>query len=213
MKKTVVKIITLFFLVVALNSHAQSNKENISFTYAEFRAGYGVSSFGKGLKEKYDAGNFSTSGGGLFSLAAYRKFKKINNLNFGIKYKSLGAGPAKGDNGQKMFFNYWGAAFTVKYFPFDKNAKKGIYLQSDYFFVTQFTQKYRTKVNLDFNHQFAIGSGVSFGLGYDIPFGTKRTMLTIGLEYERDNRRGEVTGIGSKTFVSSNFGAMIGIKF
>jgi hypothetical protein len=28
-----------------------------------------------------------------------------------------------------------------------------------------------------------------------------------------DRRRGEVTGIGDKTFISSNFGIMTGIKF
>ncbi len=213
MKKAATQIITFLFLAIAYNCQAQSKNDNISFTYAEFRAGYGVSSFGKGLKEKYDAGNFSTSGGFLASLAAYRKSKNVNYLNFGIKYKSLAAGPSKGNNKQEMFFNYWGAALSTKYFPFDKNARKGIYVQGDYFFITQFTQKYRTTENSEFNHQFAIGSGFAFGLGYDIPFGDKRTMLTIGLEYERDNRTGEVTGIGSKSFVSSNFGVMAGVKF
>jgi hypothetical protein len=206
-------LIFLFFVAFSTNVIAQESQENQSFTYAELKGGYGVSIFGKGLKERYDAGNFSTSGGGLFSLAAYHKFKKINYLNFGIKYKSLGAGPATGDSLQEMFFNYWGAAVGIKYFPFDKQAKKGIYVQADYFFVTQFTQKYRNTKNLNFDHQFAIGNGVAFGLGYDIPLGKKRSMITIGLEYEMDKRRGEVTGIGDKTFISSNFGIMAGIKF
>ena len=192
---------------------AQTKQESISFTYAEFRGGYGVNIFGKGLKEKYDAGNFSSSGGGLASLTAYHKFKKINYFNFGIKYKSLGAAPSIGDNGQEMFFNYWGAAISAKYFPFDKDAKKGIYLQTDYFFVTQFTQKYRNTANLNFDHQFAIGTGLAFGLGYDISIGKSRTMLTIGVEYEINSRNGEVTGIGDKNFKSSNLGIMTGIKF
>lgn len=192
---------------------AQNTTTATTFTYAEFRGGYGITLFGTGLKERYEAGHFSTSGGGLASLAAYHKFKKINSLNFGIKYKSLGAAPAQGDNGQELFFNYWGAATTFKYFPFDKNAQKGVYLQGDYFFVTQFTQKYRNTANLQFDHQFAIGSGFAVGLGYDFAFGTKKTMLTIGLEYEYDTRRGEVTGIGDKKFVSSNIGLMTGIKF
>ncbi|MFM9911554.1 MAG: hypothetical protein ACKVOW_19685, partial [Chitinophagaceae bacterium] len=168
---------------------------------------------GKGLKEKYNAGNFSNSGGGLASLAAYHKFKKINNLNFGLKYKSLGAAPSKGDNGQEMFFNYWGAAIATKYFPLDKNAKKGVYLQGDYFFISQFTQKYRTTATTNFEHQFAIGSGFVIGAGYDFLIRNGRTMLTIGLEFEKNSRNGEVTGIGDKTFKSSNFGIMSGIKF
>lgn len=192
---------------------AQTPQENISFTSAEFRIGYGKTIFGSGLKEKYDAGNFSASGGFLASLSAYRKFKIIHHFAFGIKYKSLGAGPSRGDGGQEMFFNYWGAAVSVKYFPFDKDARKGLYLQTDYFFITQFTQKYRVKANLDFNHQFAIGNGVVFGIGYDFPLGKSKTMITLGVEYEIDSRKGEVTGIGNKNFISSNIGIMTGIKF
>jgi hypothetical protein len=191
----------------------QTQDESTSFTYAEFRGGYGVTMFGSGLKEKYDAGNFGTSGGGLASLAAYHKFKKINHLNFGLKFKSLGAGPSNGNNGDEMFFNYWGSAATAKYFPFDKMAKKGLYVQGDFFFITQFTQKYRNISKLIYDHQFAIGQGFAFGLGYDIALKNTKTMLTVGLEYESDNRRGEVTGIGDKRFKSSNLGFMTGIKF
>ena len=209
--KNLLSIIILFFGQTFL--FAQTKQENISFTSAEFKGGYGITIFGKGLKEKYDAGNFSNSGGGLASLAAYHKFKKINNLIFGIKYKSLAAAPAKGDNGQEMFFNYWGAAFTTKYFPFDKYAKKGLYLQGDYFFVSQFTQKYRNTANKIFDHQFAIGSGFVLGAGYDFSIGKGRTMLSFGVEYETNSRNGEVTGIGDNTFKNSNFGIMTGIKF
>jgi hypothetical protein len=95
----------------------------------------------------------------------------------------------------------------------DKGAKKGLYVQADYFFVTQFTQKYRSTANLVFDHQFAIGSGFAFGLGYDIPMKNRRTMWTIGLEYEFANRQGEVSGLGDKRFNNSNVGVMAGIKF
>jgi hypothetical protein len=207
----------LFFILLILFGYnsllAQTKSNNVSFTVAEFRGGYGISKFGSGLKEKYDAGNFSSSGGGLASLAAYRKFKKINFVTLGIKFKSLGATPSKGDNGQEMFFNYWGAAVSAKYFPLDKDAKKGLYVQTDYFFVTQFTQKYRTKASQVYDHQFAIGNGVAFGLGYDFKVGKGKTMLTAGLEFETDSRTGEVTGIGKKNFKSSNIGFMVGIKF
>jgi hypothetical protein len=210
MKQTSLIIALLWATTVLF---AQNSDENIAFSVAEFRGGYGVTIFGSGLKEKYDAGNFATSGGGLASLAAFRKFKKINYLNFGIKYKSLGAAPAKGDNGQEMFFNYWGAALATKYFPFDRNAQKGFYLQGDYFFVSQFTQKYRNTANKVFDHQFAIGNGFAFGAGYDFPVGKGKTMLTIGLEYETNSRQGEVGGLGDKKFKNANFGIMAGVKF
>ena len=211
--KTILSILIALLFEHTILLAQPEKKENISFTRAEFKGGYGITIFGSGLKERVNAGNFSSSAGGLASLAAYRKFKKINHLNFGVKYKSLGAGPAKGDNGQEMFFNYWGAAFTSKYFPFDKNARKGIYLQGDYFFVSQFTQKYRTTANKNFDHQFAIGNGFVVGAGYDFPIGKGQTMLTIGVEYEMNSRNGEVTGIGDKTFKNANFGIMTGVKF
>jgi hypothetical protein len=206
-------IFILIMVAIANNNIGQTDQAPVSFTYAEFRGGYGINIFGSGLKEKYEAGNFSRSAGGLASLAAYHKFKKVNYLNFGIKYKSLGAAPSKGDNGQELFFNYWGAALSVKYFPFNKVARKGMYLQTDYFFVTQFTQKYRTTSKLEFDHQFAIGSGLAFGAGYDFPIAKSHTMFTLGLEYEMDSRRGELTGVGSKKFISSNIGILVGIKF
>jgi hypothetical protein len=211
MKKSTL-IIGLIFISMA-TAFAQTPEEPTSFTYAEFRGGYGMTIFGKGLKEKYEAGKFSTSGGGLASLAAFHKFKKLNYVNLGIKYKSLGAGPSTGNNGDEMFFNYWGAAIATKFFPLHKNAKKGVYVQADFFFITQFTQKYRNIAKLEFNHQFAIGQGLAFGLGYDIPLKNRKTMLTIGVEYEMDSRQGEVTGIGDKKFASSNLGIMTGIKF
>lgn len=210
MKK--IAIVFLFF-VSFWQAYAQSEDSKISFTTGEFRAGYGRSIFGSGLRERFNAGNFSPSGGGLFTLSVYRKFKAINYFNFGLKFKALGAGPSTGDGGEEMFFNYWGSAATVKFFPFDKTARKGLYLQADYFFITQFTQKYRKTEASVFDHQFGIGNGVAFGIGYDFPLWKTGTALTLGLEYEIDSRRGEVSGIGDKTFRSSNIGLMVGVKF
>ncbi len=207
------RILTFAFLLMQCIAFAQTTEESTSFTTAEFRAGYGVNSFGSNLKEKFNNENFSTSGGFIATLAAYHKFKKVDHLQFGIKYKSLGAFPSKGNNGQELFFNFWGAAVSTKYFPFDKGAKKGLYVNADYFFITQFTQKYRNKPNLDFNHQFALGRGVALGLGYDFRLGNSNTMFTLGVEYEYDERTGEVTNFGDKKFISSSFAFFVGIKF
>jgi hypothetical protein len=108
--------VAIFAVTSLSGTHAQDQVEtkNASFTYAEFRAGYGLTIFGNGLKERYNAGNFSNSGGGLASLAAYHKFRRLPSVVMGLKYKSLGAGPASGDHGQEMFFNYWGAALAAK---------------------------------------------------------------------------------------------------
>ncbi len=203
----------IFFLTFQMTIFSQTKEDTASFTVGEFRAGYGNSILGNGLKEKFESGNFSSSGGWLASIAAYHKFKKVKYVTFGIKFKSLGAEASRNDIGQEMFFNYWGAAASVKYFPFDKTAKKGLYVQGDYFFITQFTQKYRNKTTNQYDHQFGIGSGFVLGTGYDFPIRNRKSTITIGLEYQFDNRTGEVAGIGKKTFESANYGALIGVKF
>lgn len=191
----------------------QSNKwENNAFTYGELKMGYGSTQFSTGLKEKFENGNFSNSGGILSSVAAYRKFSSINNLHFGLKFKALGATAANGDNGQEMFFNFWGTAVTVKYFPFNPTAVKGLFLQGDYNFITQFTQKYRTSSLLQFDHQFAIGSSYTLGLGYQHPLKNGYGLVT-SLEIDWATRNGEVTGIGDKRFQNSNIAFQIGIIF
>jgi len=209
MKNTNFLVIAIMFAQV--NLFAQTKKDTLSFTVGEFKVGWGNSTFGNGLKEQYEAGNFSTSGGFLASIAAYHKFKKINHVTFGLKFKSLGATPSRGDNNQEMFFNYWGAALSTKYYPFDKTARKGLFVQGDIFFVTQFTQKYRNKATNDYAHQFAIGNGLAFSSGYDFEVG--KTKMVVGVEYQIDSRTGEVQGIGKKTFGSSNLGVMVGVKF
>lgn len=182
------------------------------FTYGEFKAGYGVTQFSDGLREKFENGNFSTSGGGLFSLAAYRKFKNIDHFHIGLKFKSLGAAPSQGDNEGEMFFNFWGTAFSAKYYPFSKTATEGLYLLGDFNFVTQFTQKYRNSRLLNFDHQFAIGNSFTFGLGYHYPL-KNRYALVASVEYDRASRRGEVQGVGEVQFRNSNIAFQVGLMF
>jgi hypothetical protein len=134
----ILKLIGFFLtiLLIGFSAKAQTSKpnnqigkwESNAFTYGEFKAGYGINQFSSGLSERFENGNFSTSAGGLASIAAYRKFDKLHFLHVGLKFKGLGAAPSTGDNGEEMFFNFWGAAFSAKYFPFRKSAEKGIYL-------------------------------------------------------------------------------------
>jgi hypothetical protein len=206
--KTIV-VATLFSLSSALM--AQTNSERKSFTYGEFKAGYGVSQFGKNLEEQYKAGNFGTSSGGLFTLAAYHKFEGVEHFNFGGKFSALGATPSKGDNGSEMFFNFWGAAVSAKYYPLNKNADKGWNLYTDFYFITQFTQKYRNLAAATYNHQFAIGNGLTFGGAYDFVF--RKCNFSVSVEYGLASRRGELTAVGAQVFKSSYLGSQLGFKF
>lgn len=206
------KIMKLIILMlVCINANAQINPEKKSFTYGEFKAGYVANQFGSNLEEQYDAGNFGNSGGGLFTLAAYHKFESINHFNFGGKFSALGASPSKGDNENEMFFNWWGAAISAKYYPLNKNANKGLNFYTDFYFITQFTQKYRNVDAKIFNHQFAIGNGLTFGGAYD--FKLNGYNFSASVEYGLASRTGEVTGVGDRTFKSSYIGTQIGFKF
>ncbi len=201
----------LFIGIISIKSNAQIDSEKKSFTYGEFKAGYAVSEFGKNLKETYDAGNYGTSGGGLFTLGAYHKFESINHFNFGGKFSALGATPSKGENGNEMFFNWWGAAISVKYYPFNKNANGGLNFYGDFYFITQFTQKYRNVEAKIYNHQFALGNGITLGSAYDFKY--KKINLIVSVEYGFARRTGEVTGVGKRDFESSYFGTQLGFKF
>lgn len=182
------------------------------FTYGEFKVGYGVTQFGDGLKSRYKDGNFGTSGGILSTIAAYRKFEAIDHLHFGLKFKAHGAMPSNGDNNQEMFFNFWGAGISTKYFPFSTTGNDGLYLQGDYYFMTQFTQKYRRTEAKEFDHQFAIGSSVTLGLGYQYQLSNGYALVAT-VEYDLASRRGEVQGIGDVTFKNSHFGIQLGLVF
>jgi len=194
------------------NADPSSSATDAGFTYGELKVGYGITQFGDGLRERYEAGNFSTSGGVLSSIAAYRKFDNIDHLHFGLKFKAHGAMPSNGDNNQEMFFNFWGAGISTKYYPFSATGNDGLYLQGDYFFTTQFTQKYRRTEVKEFDHQFAIGSALTLGLGYQYQL-SNRYALVATVEYDWASRRGEVQGIGDVTFQNSNFGVQLGLVF
>lgn len=204
------------FLIASFSGFAQNEFSTVNnsggFTYGEFKAGYGITQFSSGLNERFESVNFSTSGGGLFSVAAYRKFEKVNHLHLGLKFKALGAAPSLGDNYNELFFNFWGASVSAKYFPFSKSAAQGIYLLGDYNFVTQFTQKYRNTNALEFDHQFAIGTSFTMGIGYQFPL-TNGYAIVASMEYDWASRQGEVTGIGDVLFKNSNLGFQIGITF
>jgi len=207
MAKSII-IMLLFLMPVA--SKAQS--EQRAFTYGEFKTGYSITQFGAGLSERYEAGDFSTSGGILSSIAVYRKFEKVSFLHFGLKFKGLAAMPAKGNNGEEMFFNFWGSALSVKYFPFQKQADRGLFLLSDFNFVSQFTQKYRNSANLEFDHQFAIGNSFALGVGYHYPL-NNRYGIVATVEYDWASRTGEVAGLGDKNFRNSNIAFQVGFVF
>ena len=211
MNKSINLVAVFFIILISIKTNAQVSSERKSFTYGEFKAGYSVSQFGKNLKEAYDAGNYGTTGGGLFTLGAMHKFESINYFNFGGKFSALGATPSEGDNNNQLFFNWWGAAISAKYYPLNKNADEGLNFYTDFYFITQFTQKYRNVDAKLYNHQFAIGNGLTLGTAYDFKY--KGINLLASLEYGIASRTGDVQNVGQVNFRSSHFGAQLGLKF
>lgn len=202
--------LSMIILFIINTTYSQS-----SYTYGELKIGYGITSFGDGLSDRYEEGNFSTSGGSLTTLSVYRKFEFTDYLNFGLKFKGLGAMPSSNEVGEEMFFNFWSVAISTKYFPFaaeNNTIPTGIYLNADYNFITQFTQKYRNTETLDFDHQFAIGSSFTVGAGYHYDLGN-RYGLVASVEYDLASRTGEVQDIGDVTFQNDNISFQIGLTF
>jgi hypothetical protein len=90
-----------------------------------------------------------------------------------------------------MFFNFLKSAISTNYFPFSKSVSKGVYLQRDYCFITQFTQKYSNSSALESHHQFTISSSFTLGLGYQYPL-KNRYALMAKVEYDWANGKGKV---------------------
>jgi hypothetical protein len=65
---------------------------------------------------------------------------------------------------------------------------------------------------LEFDHQFAIGSSFTLGVGYHIPL-SNRYGFVASLEYDMASRQGEVQGIGDKQFRNSNIAVQVGLIF
>ena len=207
-----IKLAVLIFTILTFSfGNAQVGIDKKSFTYGEFKAGYAVSQLGKNLKERFEAGNYSTTGGGLFTLGAYHKFESINYLNFGGKFSALGASPSEATGGNQLFFNWWGAAISAKYYPLNKNANSGFNLYSDFYFITQFTQKYRNLEAKIADHQFAIGNGLTIGSAYDFQY--NNTNIVLSLEYGFAARTGDVQNVGPVDFENSYFGFQVGFNF
>lgn len=184
-----------------------------AYTFAYIGIGYGVTQFGEGLEDRFDAGNFSNSGGGVFDLAVFRKPRWLPHAAIGLRYKNLGASPSTGDGGEEMFFNYWSTGVAVRYYPLDRAAVSGLYLQPEFTFVTQFTQKYRVESEQRYDHQFAIGSGAAVSVGYGFPLWGGRAGLEVAALFDYASRGGEVTGVGSRAFTNTNLGGVVRLRF
>ncbi len=63
-----------------------STGQNIfhGFNDCEFKTGYGNTLFSYGLNERFENVNFAVNCGRFSSFPAYRNFKKVNPLNFGL---------------------------------------------------------------------------------------------------------------------------------
>lgn len=214
--------LTFLFLALALSLAAQGpgtsspraiGGGDTAYTFVEIGLGYGVVQFGDGLETRADAGGFGSPGGGLFSIGVFRKFAWLPNAALGMRYKNSGGSPTSGNGGDEMFFNYWLTSFAARWYPFDAQARRGVYLQPEYVFVTQFTQKYRNEARQVYDHQFAIGSGATVGLGYTYPVGKRSAAIELGLEVDFVSRQGEVTDVGEVSFSNTAIGGMARLRF
>ena len=77
----------------------------------------------------------------------------------------------------------------------------------------QMTEKMRYNNTKTYEHQFAIGTTLLVGFGYAVPIGGSKA-VTIELEGETSNRRGDVTGIGEdQSFRNKHVSLNVGISF
>ena len=105
-----------------------------------------------------------------------------------------------GTGGEELFFNFWGASVSTKYFPFNDLGHRGLFVLGDFNFATQFTQKYHTVADLAFEHRFAIGSSFTLGVGYHLPLKKTGSDWWGLLNMTLLPGRGKWKGLGTEPF-------------
>ncbi len=208
MKKTLLAIGAL--LCLQFNGNAQDSKIPV---YANVALGYGNTFFYGTLADKEtvnDGRGFGRNQGFTLSTFFYVSPQSWKGLGIGSGVKGFFATPNNGGNNETYLFNYYHVGLGLKYHPFSRTFNKGFCVKSNFGFG-QMTEETRFNSTKTYEHQFAIGTTLLGGIGYSLPLNQGKLALTIDLEAEYSNRRGDVTGKGEdqrfqNSHVSMNFG-------
>ena len=156
-------------------------------------------------------GGFEPSIGNNLMMAFYVSPEKWKGLGIGSKIHGTFGSPSNGENGSKYVFNYYNLAIASKYFLLSQTFNKGLYIAGSFGFG-QFTSKRINETTHEYQHQYAIGTSLTVGIGYTITF--KKTALSLELQYEKANRNGTVNGIKeSVKFQTGQLGGNLILSF
>lgn len=208
--KTKYLIVSALLLTVQY-SFAQSQKLRI---YGEVGLGAGqaiINTKTKAALKNALGGGFEPGIGNNLMMAFYVSPENWKGFGIGSKIHGTFGSPSNGDNGSKYVFNYYNLAIASKYFLLSRKFNKGLYLSGSFGFG-QFTSKRLNETANEYQHQYAIGTSLTGGVGYTIPF--KKTALSLELQYENANRNGTVNGVKeSVTFQTGQFGGNVILSF
>ncbi len=159
------------------------------------------------LGNRKNVGDYPRSSGYNFSVGFYKPVNKVNGFMLGaiVRNAQTGATPETGGYEEAYFFNFITAGLAIKYYPFEKN---NLFLKSDVGIAAVLTKNryINSKNEQNFFHQFGIGNGFGFELGYGFtPFKNKIHAIEIKVGYQLANTRVEVNGIGDDSW---QFGAL-----
>lgn len=210
------RIFILAFATFLFAVPCQSQTDKLP-VYANIAMGYGNTFFYGSLSEKEtinDDRGYGRNQGQTLSTFFYASPEKWRGLGVGSGVKGFFASPNNGGDNETYLFNYYHVGAGLKYFPFSRTFNKGFCVKSSFGFG-QMTEKTKFNNENRYEHQFAIGTTMLGGLGYALPIGKKkRFALTIDLEAEYSNRRGDVTDFGeNQRFQNSHVSINFGIGF
>lgn len=204
-------LITLALLILASNVVlGQSNKIRI---YGEVGLGAGqtlINSSTMNSLETALGGRFEPNIGNNLMMAFYISPEKWKGLGIGSRIHGTFGSPATGTNNNEYIFNYYNLSVAAKYFLLKREFNKGLYVNGSIGFG-QFTAKRLNESTEEYQHQYAVGSCLTGGLGYTFPF--TKTALSVEVQYENANRNGTVTGVGDVSFRSGQIGGNIILSF
>ena len=183
----------------------QSGKE---LNRAEDLRDHQLSYFQNSQGNRKDVGKYSGLKGYSFSVGFYKPLKKVKGLMVGAMVRNTQTGSEPGDGyAEAYYFNFITAGVALKYYPFENN---NLFTKADFGLAAVFTKNRFINEDGDQNffHQFGIGSGASFGVGYSfLPFKNKSKSLDVQMIYQQLSTRVEVNGVGDDQwkFGSLNF--------
>jgi len=181
--------------------------------YGELGIGFGQTQFMGDIQTRLAqslGGSFSPGTGGNLLMGFHVAPERWRGLGVGTRIKGTFGSSRRGDLGDDYIFNFYNLGASAKYYPISRTFNRGLYTRGGLGFGQMTTKRLNEATRL-YQHQYAIGTTLTLGTGYTLPF--RGRGVSVEVEYERSSRSGTINNIGSASFRSGQLGANLVLSF